>query len=72
MPCTIVTMTKLLRQATTYTTHPIMIIIPTIVINPTIIINSIITKSTTEYSTTEYPTTEYPTIRTTAIIVIKT
>ena len=54
-------MTKLLRQATTYTTHPIMIISPTIIINPTI------TKSTTEY-----PTTEYPTIRTTAIIVIKT
>ena len=54
-------MTKLLRQATTYTTHPIMIISSTIIINPTI---------TT--STTEYPTTEYPTIRTTAIIVIKT
>jgi hypothetical protein len=54
-------MIKLLWQATIYTTHP------TIVINPTIIINSIITKSTTEY-----PTTEYPTIRTTAIIVIKT
>lgn len=61
MPCTIATMTKLLRQVTTYTTHPIMIISSTIIINPTI---------TT--STTEYPTTEYPTIRTTAIIVIKT
>ncbi len=48
-------MIKLLWQATIETTHP------TIVINPTIIINSIITKSTTEY----------PTIRTTAIIVIK-
>ena len=61
MPCTIVAIIKLLWQATIDTTHP------TIVINPTIIINSIITKYTTEY-----PTTEYPTIRTTAIIVIKT
>jgi hypothetical protein len=51
-------MTKLLRQATTYTTHP------TIIINSTIIIIPTITKFKA--------TTEYPTIRTTSTIVIKT